>query len=335
MKTFSFPVDSGVQPSKLGTPTIETQVSEPAIEGGLCRYDLLLTWSSGVRLIIEVKVFAGLTMKTIEGKDGEPTQVDQIQRYLALAEREPATFVLSLGIRTTDLPAVVQGHQRFIGTLSWQDLHKVVWRCLARTPDDTLESLRYEWLQLLEDLKLATSPLTLDGLNSVYKYNAFYGAFQTALDATVDRLSEEGILEPFERPTDRMWQEAHDRIGYRLFVDSDRSRMAFIGLWHGDKSIHHEVPDLYFFYEVPKGSSSAKFIDGKQEDILRLFESIETTPPESKWGFESDGYETIHCTMSMLEVIRQPDPSAAIADFFVGCLRVSNIRDIFFEALKA
>lgn len=332
--TLAFPPAAGIRPSRLGVPKIETQVSEPAVEGGVCRYDLLISWPSGVRVVVEVKVGAKLTMKKVETEAGRCSAVDQLQRYLACAAREPKTFVTSLGIRSPDLPSTVASHSRFISCLSWQQLYDIVWRALDRDPAETLETLRREWLDLLEEIDLATAPLTFEGLTSVYRYNAFHAAFGEAMAAAVERLAEEGVLEPFERPTDKMWQEAYERIGYRLWVDRNRSRMAFIGLWHGDGTRHHEIPDLYFFYEVAKGSAAAEFIDGQEADVLRLLDTIQTTPPEAEWNYEAGGYETIQCAMSMVEVLRHPDPAAALADFFVGCLRASGPRELFFEALK-
>lgn len=332
LKALRLPPGPMVRPSS--APTVETQATEPDPVGGHSRYDLLLTWPEGVRLIVEVKVAAGLTMKTVAGDDGETRAVDQLHRYLSRAHCEPTTFVASLGIRVADLPSTVIADDRFVGALSWQQLHTFVWRVLDRDPTDPSSTLRKEWLDLLEDTELATAPLTFEGLTSVYKYNAFHEAFGEALDGAVDRIAEEGLLEPFERPTANKWQEDHDRIGYRLFVDSDRTRMAFIGLWHGDDTEHHEVPDLYFFYEVAKDSPAAKFIDDKGTEIVSMLDNLDT-PSGGKWAFERGGYETIHCTMSMVDVVRQPDPAAALADFFADCLRASGPRELFFEAIKA
>ncbi|MEQ8276520.1 MAG: hypothetical protein RMA76_09305 [Deltaproteobacteria bacterium] len=333
VKALRFPRRTGIPSSRRGGPTVQTQVSEPDPFGGHCRYDLLFTWPTGVRLIVEVKVGAGLTMKAVLDADGEAEAVDQLHRYLALARGEPMTFVASLGIRTVDLPGSVTDDERFIGALSWQQLHDFVWRVLDRDPTDPSSTLRREWVDLLEETKLATAPLTFEGLTSVYKYNVFHEAFGEALNAAVDRIAEEGLLEPFERPTDSKWQEAYERIGYRLFVDRDRSRMAFVGLWHGDGTVHHEIPDLYFFYEVAKDSSAAKFIDGRAAEIVTMLDALET-PSGGKWSFEPGGYQTIQCATSMVEVVRQPDPAEAIADFFVGCLRASGPRQVFFQALE-
>ena len=290
-------------------------------------------WPEGRRLIVEVKVGAGLTMKVITGDDGETSAVDQLHRYLSRAHLESATFVASLGIRVADLPRTVITDDRFVGALSWQQLYTFVWRVLDRDPSDPSSTLRKEWLDLLEDTGLATTPLTFEGLTSVYKYNAFYEAFSEALAGAVDRIAEEGLLEPFESPTNSKWQEEYERIGYRLFVDSDRTRMAFIGLWHGEDTTHHEIPDLYFFYEVAKGSRAAQFIDERGAEVVNMLDSLDT-PAGGKWAFERGGYETIHCTMSMVDVVRQPDPAAALANFFVDCLRNSGPRDLFFQALR-
>lgn len=333
VRALRFPSGTDAPSSRPGDPTVQTQVSEPDLFGGRCRYDLLFTWPTGVRLIVEVKVGAGLTMKAVPDADGEADAIDQLNRYLAIAHGEPTTFVASLGIRLMNLPGSVVADERFVGAVSWQQLHDFVWRVFDRDQTDPSSTLRREWVDLLEETKLAMAPLTFEGLTSVYKYNVFHEAFGEALNAAVDRIAEEGLLEPFERPTDGKWQEAYERIGYRLFVDKDRSRMAFIGLWHGDGTVHHEIPDLYFFYEVAKDTSAAKFIDGSAAEIVTMLDALDT-PSGGKWGFDPGGYETIHCGMSMVEVVRQPDPAEAIANFFVDCLRASGPRQVFFKALE-
>ena len=240
--------------SVLGQPLISTQHTVPSVgnEGGFCRYDLLFRWmwSEKAQLVVEVKIRAGLTTKAYQGEGGVH-HIDQLQRYLALAETSPSAFVVGLGIWPATVPRPVRTHPRFLGCVSWQD--------------------------------------------------------------------------------------DHDRIGYRLFIDRDRSRFAFMGLWHGEGSLQESTPGLYFFLGVARGTRAQEALDEQGARISRALVGLNEAESCVHWEYEAGGYEAIQCRTSMLEVLRASDTAKAMEQFFKGCLNSltrQGILDLYFQAIS-
>jgi hypothetical protein len=76
---------------EIDEPTVQTQLIAANPRGTACRYDLVCDWHSPrVRLIIEVKIWAGLTWGVDAGvENGEVAPAHQVSRYLAVAAGSP------------------------------------------------------------------------------------------------------------------------------------------------------------------------------------------------------------------------------------------------------
>lgn len=183
------------------------------------------------------------------------------------------------------------------------------------------DALIIDFIGLLENYGMATPKLTFDALASVYPYNEFYDAFGAILRSAEQSLRYKGLLDRFERVTDRKWQEEHHRIGYRLFTSkTDRSRFAFMGLWCGPEPIIDGVPDLYFFLELGRESDACERLDDQGGQIAAAIAELNALGDMKKWNYAPGGYETIRCRMSMLELVRAPDAAKAAEEFFAECL---------------
>lgn len=318
-----------------GEPTVSTQVVVADPRGGSCRYDLVIDWHEPrVRLIIEVKVWAGLTWKLeTDPNTAEKLPADQVNRYIRLARDFPEvrTHVITLAPYMVEFDTLPPA-PAFAGHVSWQVVRDIFERVVRSDAlDTTMRLLATDFVSVMEVRHMAAPKLTFDALTSVYRYRRFQESITTILTHARDALVAEGSFAEFEKGSSRNWQDAHNRLGWRLPLSSDSSgnHFAFIGLYVGPDTLHEEVPDLYFFLELQNGSAAQKMLDGHQEDLARQVSSLSTDT--TRWYFYPGGSEAIGACRSLVEAARTQDPTDATTNYFRDCIK--NLQECGLLAL--
>lgn len=325
--------------SSLGQPRIQTQYTVPEADpqAGLCRYDLLFRWPKArTQLVIEVKVNAPLTYKTLKTPKGTLEDVDQLQRYLDIAKLQPQGFVMGLGIQKATPTRAVRKHERFLGCMGWQTVHDVFLQALQKQERVRPHAALIEdFIDLLEVYQMAHPKMTFEGLASFYPSQRFYNTFCTTLYQVEQTLRSQGLLQAFEAASDRTWQDKFKRSGYRLFLNKNRGRFAFIGMVYDDRPTHDEIPDLYFFLEVEQNSKAQEILDDDAAQIQKAICKLDANALEVQWAHRLGGYQTISCRMSLVEVLRAQDPALAMEAFFKTALQAAQkegLLDVFLKA---
>lgn len=308
---------------------------------GTCRYDLVLDWHAPrVRVVVEVKVWAGLTYTVETDPESEHSSaVDQVTRYLAIADKTAAAIrshVLVLAPYAVDLPSAAASHPAFAGQLSWQVVHDSFARIAAADAlDPTMRTLARDFVHALEIRRMAAPKLTFDALTSVYRYRRFEQSITTMLTHARDALFADGTLAGFHKGDKRAWQDdVHDRLGWRLWLDPAKTEaFAFLGIYVGEDTIHEEVPDLYFFLETRRGTDAQKKLDDAQPAIADALAALQTKT--TRWYSYPGGWEAIGATTSLVEIARDDDPTDATTRFFRECvqrLRTSGVLQRYLDA---
>jgi hypothetical protein len=197
---------------KLGDPVIATQVNVPAVDGGTCRYDLVLTWGAPrLEIVVEIKVRAGLTWKRIEDEEGGTTNVHQIERYVALAKRETHAPAPRICPRIEPFPVevgeeVARVHQ-YLGCMLWQEVYDLLRATVGRAGRGEGHAHRMplveQVLKLMEERHMAAAHFTFDTLTSVSQYIKFRRTLDHVLTQAKDTLIEEGALSCFAKITNK------------------------------------------------------------------------------------------------------------------------------------
>lgn len=146
-------------------------------------------------------------------------------------------------------------------------------------------------------------------------YAAYHG-LKSVLTTAKDALISEGLVEDFVPPTGKHWQEDHDRIGWRLFVDRRRESFAFMGVYEGEETICRSVPDLYFFLEMKRGGDAQKLFDAQKAQINQWVKMLGATHPHITWGYTAGGWESVWAMKSLNVVAVSDDARAATIEFF-------------------
>ena len=329
---------------EIDEPTVQTQLIAANPRGTGCRYDLVCDWHSPrVRLIIEVKIWAGLTWGVDAGvEDGEVTPAHQVSRYLAVARNSPeirtnvvvlAPYAVDMGFGATTPPG-------FSGQLPWQAVHDAMARSVAAgelAGDPTMMTLAQNFVHLLETKRMAVPKLTFDVLTSVSRYRQFEKSARMMLTHARDSLvGDDGALKGFFKGNASAWQDDHDRIGWRIWVDSkDINAFAFVGIHVGPDTIHEEVPDLYFFVQARKGSDAQKALDARGDAIRGAVEAL--TTETTRAYHHPGGWEIYGIRRSLVEIARATDPADATTAFFRECVSSepgAKLLSIYLAALR-
>lgn len=309
-------------------PLVQTQLVAANPRGTSCRYDLVCDWHSPrIRLIVEVKVWAGLTWGESSAEDGGvATPSHQVARYLDVAAGSPEirTHVIVLAPYLVDLDFPTPPPLGYGGQLTWQVVHDAMLRVIDANEfvdDRTMTTLTKNFVHLLELKRMAVPKLTFDVLTSVSRYRQFEKSARMMLTHARDMLvAPGGTLAGFYKGNASAWQDdAHDRLGWRVWVEpTDINSFAFIGIHVGPDTIHEEVPDLYFFVQTRKGSEAQKKLDARGDELTQALEQFpkETTRAYRKPG----GWEVYGIRRSLVEVARTLDPADATASFFRECV---------------
>jgi hypothetical protein len=129
----------------------------------------------------------------------------------------------------------------------------------------------------------------------------------------------DGALKSFFKGNASAWQDDHDRIGWRIWVDAkDVNTFAFVGIHVGQGTIHEEVPDLYFFVQAKKGSDAQKALDARGDAIRGAIEAL--TTETTRAYHHPGGWETYGIRRSLVEIARAADPADATTAFFRECV---------------
>lgn len=304
-------------------PTTRPRVSTQVVVGGAGpdagRCDLVLDWAAErVRVVLEVKITAPLTWTSSGGRAQH-----QVDRYLSVVSDDSFArgLVFVLSPDRIDIGDAV-GHTSFGGHVPAQRLHDLLRRSVrGRDAASATDWAARELYLAMEDLRMATPTMTLDGLTSVYRFVRFRDALHTALSRARDELLQGGPLAKFAGPKRNELQNAFERMGLKVWARDDHSgAFAFIGIALDDASVHEEVPDLYFFLELPPKDTAHTRVRTWIEEHPAEMERLRTTAPTLRWNVGgADSYQLIEARATLLDAVAAPDPAARIAQFFRQC----------------
>jgi hypothetical protein len=162
---------------------------------------------------------------------------------------------------------------------------------------------------------------------------SFLSKLRPALTGARDTLISSGILAGFERVTGRHWQNAHDRIGWRVFASPKRDSFAFMGVYHGGDTLHPGIPDLYFFLEMTRGSSAQRAMDQGAEKIEAAVADLNANTLGITWGYTPGGWESIWAVKTTAPISEASFESEA-TNFYQTCAIALKDRGILGEFLK-
>ncbi len=332
------------QDGTIAEPAFLTQVVAPNANGTDCRYDLVCDWHAPrVRLIIEIKIWAGLTWGIERSADdGSTVPSHQVSRYLAVAAASPEirTHVVVLAPYNVELGGAASDSGAFAGQMTWQIIHDAFARSVAadeHARDPTMARLALEFVRLLENQRMSVPKLTFDVLTSVSRYRRFEKSVRMMLTHARDNLvGEGGALNGWFKGDSRAWEDDHDRLGWRVWLDAkDSLAFAFVGAYVGSETLHEDIPDLYFFLQVRKGSDAQKRLDENADAIRPAVESF--TSDTTRGYYRPGEWVTIGIRRSLVEVARAADPTDATTSFFRECVtspRGKELLDLYQRAVR-
>lgn len=326
-----------------GAPRLSTQLVVPGTDGSCSRYDLVLDWAT-LRIVIEVKVHAGLTPSGLTDGEAPGPVRHQVDEYLAIArasERRSLVFTLAPG--SLAVGAAASAHELYGGHVLWQDVHDALRRAArSRVPHamgPAVRAITEQTMGAMEARSIAAPRITFDSLLAVKRYAAFRQSFDPMLTHAWTTLHDDGTLAGFEKIDKRAWQQdVHDRLGYRLWADrKDPSVFGFMGIWLGDDTLVEGMPDLYFFLEVPARSSAQEAIDSRGADVLAAIARLGSTDPRVQWGCAPGGWQTIWAVRSCADIVTESEPREALTAFFrdaVTRAREEGLLAIYLDAVR-
>jgi hypothetical protein len=313
-------------------PSIQTQQSENATDGGKCRFDLVIDW--GVfRIIIEIKLRAGLGWRAIE-EEGAPVKVvSQITRYLAIADRDAPqkeTLVAILSPFMLSLDEASTSNPNFIGQFTWQQLSEEFQKATLEEP--VAKVLLPDFLEALEKRGMTTPPIDPSSFASIDAYFAFRRSFDAMLEHTINYLAATKRISKFQQEN-ASWQEAHNRIGYRLPPTADKKHFFFVGLHHGPTRLKPGVPDLLFFIETPPKESPSTQLQATSHAAMSQLSS----QPGNWYG--PTEYQPALIKKSLADIVG-PDKhqQSELQQFFadaIDALRTTTLLQAYMKAIGA
>jgi hypothetical protein len=162
-------------------------------------------------------------------------------------------------------------------------------------------------------------------------------SLKAALTYVRDALIGDGTLSGFEPVTWRHWQDAHERVGWRLFTSTKRDSFAFMGVYHRDDSLQSGHPDFYFFLEANQYSRIQKVMDAQGERIAERIKRLGAEHPGITWEYVPGGWESIRARKSTANVPAASFQAEAIEFFRTSArsLRDCGILGEFLELSRA
>jgi len=295
-----------------GSFEVETQVVMCRARGlGVCRPDLVLSNRvAGEKVLVEIKVHADLTPTAHGGR----TQLDD---YLDIAEAQGNAIVYVLAPRRMVISGATN-RPCFGGQVRWQSVYDAFRDVLARRKVDGVAALHVQqFLELMERKKMAVPPLSFEGALAVRAYTKFRDSLRACVDAVVSDLDPALTAGFGERSK---WAEGrHGRMGYSLKTVNGGG-FAFMGVYHGDEPGSDELPELYFFLEVPRGSPAQEALDEEAGALKTAIAKLNEGPGLIRYGYDLGGWETLWAVQGLSHVIAAADQPRAIGDFFTAAL---------------
>jgi hypothetical protein len=162
-------------------------------------------------------------------------------------------------------------------------------------------------------------------------------SLKAALTYVRDVLVGDGTLSGFEPVTWRHWQDAHERLGWRLFTTTKRDSFAFMGIYTRDDSLQSGHPDFYFFLEANRYSRTQKAMDAQGNRIMERIRRLGAEHPGITWEYVPGGWESIRARKSTADVPAASFQAEAIEFFRTSArsLRDCGILDEFLELSRA
>ncbi|MDQ3034351.1 MAG: PD-(D/E)XK nuclease family protein [Myxococcota bacterium] len=325
-------------------PSVSTQVVVAGTQGSCSRYDLVLDWATPrLRIVIEVKVHAALTLSGTFAEPVEGQARHQVDEYLAIARASgQRSLVFTLAPGALPVGDAARADDLYGGHLLWQDVHDTLRRAarsrIHRTMDPVVRAIAEQTLEAMERRSMAAPRITFEALLSVKRYAAFRQSFDPMLTFAWSTLHDDGTLAGFQKIDRRAWQQdVHDRMGYRLWAErKDPSAFGFMGIALGDDTMVEGVPDLYFFLEVPPRSRAQEAIDAHGAEILAAVARLAGRDSRVTWGYDPGGYESIWAARSCADIVTDPEPREALTAFFRSAVtqaREEKLLGIYFEAV--
>lgn len=162
---------------------------------------------------------------------------------------------------------------------------------------------------------------------------AFLSKLRPALTGARDTVIESGVLAGFERVTGRHWQNAHDRIGWRVFASPKRDCFLFMGVYYGEDTHKPGIPDLYFFLEMYQGGSAQRAMDQQGEKIEAAIKELNANAVGITWGYTPGGWQLIWA-MKTTDSISEASFESEAAHFFQTCADAMKEHGLLDEFLK-
>jgi hypothetical protein len=328
-------------------PTIRTQVVVARVGGGTSRYDLQLD-AGGMRAVVELKVWAGLTASAIADDSAEPSAPPrhQVDDYLALADRAPKGkehLVFVLAPTFVDVGATAGGHRCWGGCLTWQSVHDAFARRLRAPGEPPIDAatkvIAEQFLGVMEVRRMATR-MTLDGAVSVRRASRFRQSIAAALEGAWHELHADGTFEGFIKISRGAWQEGDQwtRAGYRLGASAnDSNHFAFMGMYYGDDTLVEDVPDLCFFLHAKPDGQAGEALREQAADIAQIVAKLDARSALVRWHHDRSTWTPAWCSTSLAQIVLDRDPGAAITTHLraaVGAARDAGLLAIYFNAIK-
>jgi hypothetical protein len=166
---------------------------------------------------------------------------------------------------------------------------------------------------------------------------SFLSKLRPALTEARDAVINSGVLAGFERVTGKHWQNAHDRIGWRVFASPKRDCFLFMGVYHGDLTLQPGIPDLYLFLEMARGGSAQRTMDQKAATIEAAITYLNANALGITWGYVPGGYESIWAVKTTADISEESFESEATS-FYRTCalaLKGCGILDEFLKLARA
>jgi hypothetical protein len=183
--------------------------------------------------------------------------------------------------------------------MNWRTRDKA-WSDIARGIREAIERLATKSEAPVAE-PVTAPPAAAPAAQPAVSAMTFLASLQPALTYVRDELIEDGTLSGFEPVTGKHWQNAHERIGWRLFTSVKRDCFAFMGIYHGD-TLQSGHPDFYFFLEANRNSSIQKAIDSQGVRIAEQITRLGIELPGITWEYEPGGWESIRARKSTANV---------------------------------